>query len=184
LNADTRNDSGPDETPGRSSISLIVATDRNGVIGKDGDLPWHLPADLAHFKRTTMGKPLIMGRRTHESIGRALPGRRNVVLSRRHGWQPAEGCELARDVDEALSLLADEAEVMIIGGEAIYAAFLPRADRLYLTLVDTVVVDGDARFPALDSAAWVEASRELRPADDRNAHGLSFRMLQRREESP
>lgn len=162
-------------------IALIVATDRAGVIGKDGDLPWHLPADLRHFKQTTMGKPLIMGRRTHESIGRALPGRKNVVLSRSPEYTPAEGCSLVRSVDEAIAAAAEDSPdaVMVIGGEAVYEAFLPRAHRIYLTLVETTVADGDARFPELDDT-WEEVSREDRPADEKNPYDLSFRELLRR----
>lgn len=165
-------------------ICLIVATDRDGVIGKDGGLPWHLPADLEHFKRTTMGKPLIMGRRTHESIGRALPGRRNIVLSRSATWQPSEGCELARSVDQALELLSGEPTVMVIGGEAIYAAFLDSATHLYLTLVDTTVEGGDARFPAIDHAEWVEVDRCDHEPDQKNPLAMSFREMRRRESGP
>ena len=156
-------------------IALIVATDRAGVIGKDGDLPWHLPADLAHFKRTTMGKPIIMGRRTHDSIGRALPGRANVVLSRSDTYSPADGCLLATDVDSALSSVGDADSVMVIGGEAVYAAFLPHANRIHLTIVDTFVDGGDARFPAFEEEEWTEVSRIDRPADERNPFSLSFR---------
>lgn len=165
-------------------ITLIVATDRNGVIGKDGDLPWHLPADLKHFKKTTMGKPLVMGRRTHESIGKALPGRRNVVLSRTEGWSPAEGCDRASGVDAALALLEGEPEIMIIGGEAIYGAFLPVATRLHLTLVDTAVEGGDARFPAIDPTDWKTVTTEDRAPDDANPHAMSFRTLVRTTTTP
>ena len=161
-------------------IALIVATDRTGIIGKDGGLPWHLPADLARFKQTTMGKPLIMGRRTHDSIGRALPGRVNIVLSRADGYTPADGCRLARDVDEALDSVPDADAVMVVGGEAVYAAFLPRAQRIHLTVVDMLVVDGDARFPPLDQEQWVEVARTDVAADEKNAHAMSFRELVRR----
>ena len=161
-------------------ICLILAMDRHGVIGKNGDLPWHLPADLKHFKRTTMGKPLVMGRKTHESIGRALPGRRNVVLSRSTEWSPADGCERVSSVDEAVELLRDEPVVMVIGGEAIYAAFLPIATRLHLTVVDTEVDGGDARFVAIDHSEWNEIAREDRDPDDANPFAMSFRELVRR----
>ena len=163
-------------------VHLIVAVDRHGVIGKDGDLPWRLPADLAHFKRVTMGHPLVMGRRTHESIGRALPGRLNIVLSRDPDYAPAEGCVLARDPDEAVRRAEQDGGqvLMVIGGEAIYDAFMTHAACIHLTRVETTVDGGDARFPPLDEDLWEETHRVERAADDANAHGLSFLTLKRR----
>ena len=161
-------------------ISIIVATDLGGVIGKDGDLPWRLPADLAHFKRVTMGKPILMGRKTWESIGRPLPGRTNIVLTRNPDFQ-AEGVRVVHDVDEARRLAETEGaeELMIIGGAEIYAMFLPHADRLYLTRVDTRIEGGDAHFPPWDHHQFTELDRLSRPADDRNPHDLLFLTYER-----
>ena len=142
-------------------IALIAAVAANGVIGQDNSLPWHLPEDLKAFKRITLGKPVIMGRKTYESIGRPLPGRTNIVLSRQPDWAPP-GVLVATDLDQALDLAGQaggEGEVMVIGGEQIYRQALPRADRLYLTLVDREV-PGDTCFPAVDSAQWREVSRQ------------------------
>ena len=160
-------------------ITLIVAVARNGVIGRDGGLPWHLPEDLCHFKRTTLGKPVIMGRRTHESVGRALPGRTNVVLSRKAGYVPADGCLLARTPHDALALVGDVDEVMVVGGAAVYESFLERADRVVLTEVDADVL-GATRFPALDDDTWEVVSERTHPADDQHAYAMTFRVLERR----
>ncbi len=140
--------------------SLIVAVADNGVIGNDNQLPWRISADLKYFKQVTMGKPIIMGRLTYESIGKPLPGRSNIVVTRNIAWQ-AEGVERAGDFSEALAIakkIADDSgleEVMIIGGATIYREALPQADRLYLTRVHTEV-DGDAFFPDLDINEWLE----------------------------
>jgi dihydrofolate reductase len=117
-------------------LTLIVAAAENDVIGRDGDLPWHLPADLRHFKRVTMGKPILMGRRTHESIGRALPGRVNIVITRQPDYRAA-GCRIAHSLDEALRLAATDgaAEALVIGGAALYAEALPHADRILMTRI-------------------------------------------------
>ena len=160
-------------------ICLIGAMDRQNVIGKRGHIPWHLPADLVHFKHTTMGKPLVMGRKTHMSIGRALPGRRNIVLSRSARWVPADGCESVSGVDEAMDLLQDEAVVMVIGGQTVYAAFLAQATRLHLTMVDTQVVEGDAWFPTFDPGEWQEIARADHEPDEANRFAMSFRELVR-----
>lgn len=163
--------------PGTASrLSVVVARDRNGVIGRDGDLPWHLPDDLKRFRAITMGKPIVMGRRTHESIGRPLPGRRNVVLSRRRGYEAA-GCEVFPSLDAALAAL-DEPEIMVVGGAALYAEALPRAGRLYLTEVDAEV-EGDVRFPVLDERDWQTVGDEAHAADERHAHAFRFRVLER-----
>ncbi len=157
---------------------MICAVARNGVIGRRGELPWHLPADLAHFKRVTQGKPVVMGRRTHNSIGRALPGRRNlVVTSRERGV--AGDCEVVSSLDDALARCADASEVVVIGGAALYAEALGRARRLYLTQVHADV-EGDVYLPPLDLDAWTEVERIEHPADARHAHAFSIATLERR----
>ncbi len=152
-------------------IVLIAALAKNGVIGKDGALPWHLPDDLKHFKALTLGKPIVMGRKTYASVGRPLPKRRNVVLSRTSG--PIEGVELVRSLDEALALLRDEPEVCVIGGGEIYAAFLPLATRLELTHVEADV-EGDAKFPEIDPSSWQVTAESRHEADDRHAFAMRF----------
>lgn len=159
-------------------LSLIVAMDRNNAIGRAGGMPWHLPADLKHFKRVTLGKPLIMGRRTHESIGRALPGRRNIVVTRNRGYAAA-GCEVAHSLEEALALTATEPEVMVIGGEQLYRAALPQAERIYLTRIDAAIAGADTFFPELESTCWNEIHHERRTTDERNAYGCTFVLLER-----
>lgn len=159
-------------------ISIIVAVARNGVIGHKGELPWHLPADMAHFKRTTLGKPLIMGRRTHASIGRALSGRRNLVITRHPTWV-ADGCEIYPSLDEALEACGEAAEVVVMGGAALYAEALPRAKRLYLTQVHADV-EGDVFFPEIDLDEWVEVAHLEHPADVRHAYAFSIVTLERR----
>ena len=158
-------------------VSLVAAVAQNGIIGRDGGLPWRLPGDLRYFKALTLGKPVVMGRKTWESIGRALPGRRNVVITRQPGYA-ADGADVVDSPEAALSLLEAEAEVMIIGGEAIYRVFLDRAARIYLTEVDAEV-EGDARFPDLDRSEWVEASREEHAPDERHEHAYRFIRLDR-----
>lgn len=141
------------------TVALVAALAENRVIGKDNKLPWHLPDELAHFKALTMGKPLVMGRKTHESIGRPLPGRRNIVLTR--GETPA-GCERAGSVEEALALCQEAPEVMVIGGEDVYRQFLPLAGRQYLTMV-AGQYEGDAFYPEFDPRHWRELERNERP---------------------
>ncbi len=158
-------------------ISLIVAMDRRGVIGHDGALPWRLSADLRHFKAITMGKPLVMGRKTHESIGRPLPGRQNIVLTRQEGYASA-GCTIVHDVEDALAACAGSEEVMVMGGAALYELFLPRAGRIYLTRVQAEV-DGDTWFPPFDASAWHEVEHRDHPADARNEHPCSFLLLEK-----
>lgn len=161
-------------------ISMIAAMAHDRVIGKDNQMPWHLPADLAHFKRVTLGKPVLMGRKTFESIGRPLPGRRNLVISRNPGYQ-AEGIEVVDSVEVALALLVSSAveELMVIGGGHLYAEMLPSADRLYLTQID-LAVEGDTRFPAFDDGQWQRIDCESHPADEKNPHPYSFETWQRR----
>jgi len=162
------------------TVSLIVAMAHGRVIGQGGALPWHLPADLRHFKSLTMGKPIIMGRATHESIGRALPGRHNIVLTRQADYA-AEGCTVVSTPEAALEAAAKDGadEVMIIGGAAVYEAFLPMTARLYLTEIDADLT-GDTRFPVIDFDEWEEASRELRPADDKNPYPHAFIRYERK----
>lgn len=163
-------------------VSLVAAMGRNRVIGAGGRLPWKLPADMRRFVALTKGKPVVMGRKTFESIGKALPKRRNIVVSR--SWkQPPQGVELARSVDEALQACAGTDEVMVIGGEAIYAAALPRAQRIYLSLVDDAP-EGDAHFPRFDPEAWGVLESESVPADERNARAHTFYVLGREEKRP
>lgn len=145
-------------------VSMIAALARNGVIGKDNGLPWRLPSDLKRFKSITMGKPIIMGRRTHESIGRPLPGRHNIVVTRNEGYR-SEGCTVVHSVREALESAAGSEEVVIIGGAELYAQFFPRASRLYLTLIDREF-EGDTYFPEFDRNQWVEVLNEaVAPAE-------------------
>lgn len=148
----------------RPLISLIAAVARNGAIGKDNALLWHLPQDLQHFKRTTLGCPIIMGRKTWDSIGRPLPGRHNIVISRDPAWQ-APGVSPASSLSHAMQLAADVAKVFVIGGAQIYALALPQADELVLTEVD-IDVEGDTYFPSWNKQDFTEVSREAHaPAD-------------------
>ncbi len=153
-------------------MTLIVAMDRDGAIGKDGAMPWHLPAELKHFKESTWGKPLLMGRKTHAAIGRALPGRQNIVLTRDPEY-PAPGCVLAGSLEAAIAS-ADGDEIMVIGGAEIYALTLPLAKRLLITEVDTRVVDADVFFPALDRDGWQRRVIAEHPADERNRYAFKI----------
>ncbi len=159
-------------------LALIAAVARNGVIGRDGELPWRIPADLQYFKSTTMGKPIIMGRRTFDSIGKALPGRPNIVVTRSADFT-ADDVEVAGDLDQAVAIAARNGadEVIVIGGGEIYAAALPRADRLYLTEVH-IEAAGDVHFPALDRRQWRELSRNDHAADG-DTPAFSFVTLER-----
>ena len=159
-------------------VSIIAAMDRNRLIGNNNQLPWHLPADLAHFKQVTMGKPVIMGRKTYESIGRPLPGRANIVLSRDQGFQ-AEGVITADSLTKAIELAGDAKEVMIIGGSSIYELALPIADQLYLTYVDNSF-EGDAWFPEFDLAQWQLVDEQAHQADERNNSDYRFVTYQRK----
>lgn len=157
------------------AVVLIAALDRNNAIGRDNALPWHLPDDLKRFKALTLGKPVLMGRKTAESLGRALPKRRNLVLTR-GGAVPFDGMEAVASVDDALALIAaDGAEALcVIGGGELYALTLPMATRLHLTHVDTVVDGCDAFFPAFDAAHWRVVAREAHAVDDRHAFAFEF----------
>lgn len=155
-----------------TQLSLIVAMDENRLIGSGNRLPWHLPADLAYFKRTTMGKPIVMGRKTYESIGRPLPGRRNIVVSRNAGLGAA-GVEVVAGIDAALDLCADADEVMLIGGASLYQQTLARAERLYLTLIHHAF-EGDTWFPEFESGHWREENRRNFDADEDNPYAYSL----------
>jgi dihydrofolate reductase len=161
-------------------VALIAAFDRCHAIGKDNALPWHLPADLRRFKALTMGKPLLMGRKTAESLGRALPGRRNLVLTR-SGHAPLDGMQAVATFAEAMQLAQqDAAETLcVIGGAEVYALVLPQATLLHLTLVDTVVDGADAFFPAFDADGWRVVFRERHEADAKHASGFEFVDYQR-----
>lgn len=155
-----------------SGISLVAALDRNRAIGRGGTMPWHLPADLRHFKALTLGKPTLMGRRTALAIGRALPGRENLVLSRGDA-APYPGQVLVGSLDEAIAR-AGRRGLAVIGGGEVYCLALPRATRLHLTWIDTEVSGADTWFPDFDPDEWVETARREHPADERNAHAMSF----------
>jgi len=157
-------------------LSIIAAMDRNRLIGNNNELPWHLPADLKHFRETTMGKPIIMGRKTWESLGRALPGRTNIVITRNTGYK-AEGATVVHSLDDAIHAAGDVDEAMIIGGANLYAQALPKADRLYLTEVDGEF-EGDAWFPAIDESRWRAESSESHLPDSKNSHPYRFVILE------
>jgi len=165
-------------------IAIVVARAENGTIGDNNALPWHLPKDLQHFKQVTMGHPVLMGRKTFESIGRALPGRNNIVVTRQADWQK-ENTIVVHSLDQGLKKARQEAlksslqDVMVIGGEKIYEQALPQTQRLYLTEVHAEV-DGDAKFPAIDFADWLEIDRVTFSADSRNPYSYSFVTLDRR----
>lgn len=169
--------------PGRlmstaAAVEFVVAVAENDVIGRDQGLPWRLPADLRRFKATTMGHTILMGRRTFESIGKPLPGRRNLVLTRMAGFVAA-GCEVVHTLDEALALQGSTGPLMVIGGAEVYRLALPLARRIHLTIVHTVVADGDAHFEGWRGREWVEASRERHESDTDNPYPYSFVTLVR-----
>ena len=154
-------------------LALIAALDRNCAIGRGNALPWHLPADLKRFKALTLGHPVLMGRKTAESIGRALPGRRNLVLTRASQAPFAEQ-EVVGSLDAALASIGAQDTLMVIGGGEVYALALPFAQRLHLTLVDTAISDADAFFPRLDAREWRETTCESHAADDKHAFAYTF----------
>lgn len=158
-------------------IALIVAMDQQGGIGLNNDLPWKLPADLRYFKQITMGKPLLMGRNTHESIGRALPGRQNIVLTAQQHYQ-ANGCDVVHNIDDALAVCAAAEEVMVMGGALLYHQLLPKAQRLYLTRVQAIV-ESDTFFPAIDWSHWRLVDQQAHLADASNAYNYTFEIYDR-----
>ncbi len=158
-------------------ISIIAAMAENRVIGKENGLPWRLPADLRHFRRLTLGKPVIMGRRTYESLGKPLPERTNIIVTRNPHYLAA-GCTIVHSLEEALGRAAGAAEAMIIGGGSLYTEALPRAHRLYLTQVHQVF-PGDVSFPEFDLSQWREVERQDHEPDARNPVAYSFITLER-----
>lgn len=163
---------------GLPEIGLVVARARNHVIGRDGGLPWHLPNDLRFFKRVTMGSPIVMGRRTHLSIGRPLPGRRNLVITS----QPhvvCEGCEPVGSLEAAVAACREAGSIYVVGGASLYRVALPMATWLYLTEVEAEVA-GDTFLDPIDESGFDEVERETHPADDTHALPYTFRILRRR----
>jgi len=164
-------------TAAQPLISLIVAMAHNGVIGRNNTLPWRLPEDLKRFKAITLGKPILMGRKTFESIGKPLPGRTNLVLTRDRDWRAA-GVVVVHSVDEAIERALGAAELMTIGGAEVYRLLMPVAQRIYLTHVQADV-PGDTYFPDFDPTQWVDAQRTTHPADEKNVYAMTFVMLER-----
>lgn len=160
-------------------ISLIAAVDRNFVIGNKGNIPWYLPRDLKRFRELTLGKPIIMGRTTFESIGKALPGRLNIVLTRDLAYRSTSGYVVAHSLSESLRAAGGALEVLIIGGAEVYRQFMPLADRMYLTLVEGEF-EGDTHFPHFDWSDWKEVDRESYPADKKNPYPHTFVILERK----
>jgi dihydrofolate reductase len=171
----TRPDSPAPESAPR--VALVVAISDNGVIGNNGGLPWHLPDDLKYFKVVTFGKPVLMGRRTLESIGKPLSGRRNLVLTRSASGPPP-GVEYVHSVEQARALAAGAAELCVIGGAEVFALALPLATRIYLTRVHATIV-GDTYFPLRDFSGWHESESVAHAADNRHAYAMSFVTLDR-----
>ena len=163
--------------PADRRISLIWAMSENRVIGSDNQLPWHMSADLQYFKRTTSGHPVILGRKNYQSIGKPLPNRVNIVLTRARDFD-APGCKVVHSTDEALSVAGHETEIFIIGGAEIYKEFLPLAQKLYITEIHADIA-GDTTFPQYSNEDWQEIFREHHDADDRNPYPYSFVVCQR-----
>jgi dihydrofolate reductase len=163
---------------GAAALELVLAVAENDVIGRGNQLPWHLPADLRHFKSLTLGKPVLMGRRTYESIGKALPGRTNIVLSRSAEFSPSD-CVVVKTLDDARVAAGARSALMVIGGADIYRQCLPLASRIHLTLVHAQIEDGDTLFAGWRDAEWDASSRERHEADDKNAYAYSFITLER-----
>ncbi len=159
-------------------ISFIWGQDRNRLIGRNNALPWKLPADMAWFKKSTMGKPILMGRKTYESIGRPLPGRTNLILTRQADLQ-VEGCTVVHSLDEAKSVVPDADEIMVMGGAEIYALLFDQAGRLYITEIDAEF-EGDAWFPEFDRRCWQEVFHESHQPDEKNAYPYAFSVLERK----
>ncbi|MFN2162650.1 MAG: dihydrofolate reductase [Candidatus Promineifilaceae bacterium] len=166
--------------PERPLVSFVVAMDRNRLIGKGSGLPWRLPDEIRRFKAITMGHPVLMGRKTYETIPqkfRPLPGRTNIILTRQKGYE-APGCIVVHSMEEALSAVSPEEELMVIGGSQLFNALLPVVDRLYLTEIDGQY-EGDVYFPELNMTQWSEVAREEHPRDDRHDSSFVFLMLDR-----
>lgn len=161
------------------NLSLIVAMSDNRVIGRDGDLPWRMSSDLRRFRSLTMGHYVILGRKTYDSIGRPLPGRTFVVLTRDESFQ-SDFAQVAHDIDEAVGIVQEDDQPFVIGGAEIYRLFLPRVDSIYLTSVHTTIADGDAFFPDLDLKQWNVADSKSLDASDRDEFASTFEILTRR----
>ena len=159
-------------------LSIIAAMDKNRVIGKDGNLPWHISSDLKNFKKITMGKPILMGRKTHESIGEVLPGRENIILTKKRNYF-VEGCIVKNNLDEVLSNFKKVSELIVMGGATLYEQTLDKAEKLYFTEV-RACIEGDVFFPEYDSDQWVEISRNCFKADENNEYDYSFTVLERK----
>lgn len=160
------------------NISLIVAMDKDGAIGKDNKLPWHLPNELAYVKKMTMGCPIILGRKNYESIGRALPGRRNIILTR-DKYFSANGCEIAHSVEEVLEICKNEEEIFIFGGEQIYKLFMPYVDTMYVTRIE-YVFHGDTFFPVTDFMDWDEMTVTPGLTDEKNPYIYNYYVYKRK----
>ncbi|WP_216092555.1 dihydrofolate reductase [Candidatus Marithrix sp. Canyon 246] len=158
-------------------LNLCVATDENGLIGNNNALPWHLPADLKHFRKITMGKPIIMGRKTYESIGHALPGRLNIVLTNNINFS-LDNCTVMHTIKEILSFSKDYDESVVIGGAKLYESFLPQIQRMYITRIHAEFI-GDTYFPNYDSTEWREIQKQTYLADQKNSYNYSFSILER-----
>ena len=161
-----------------AAVELVVAVSENDVIGRANQLPWRLPADLKHFKTLTMGHHILMGRKTYASIGKALPGRTNWVLSRSSDFAPPD-CKVVRSLQQGQIVAGSEAPLMVIGGAEVYRLCLPYAARIHLTLVHAKISDGDTFFSAWRNPEWTESNRERHEADDKNAYAYSFLTLDR-----
>lgn len=168
------------KTPPR--LNLIVAVARNNVIGLGGKMPWHLPAELAYFKQITTGHPIIMGRKTFESIGRPLPGRRNIVVTHNRQWQH-QGVDVVHSLADAIARIdaTNDTAAFVIGGATLYVEALDHADQIYLTTIDADI-SGDTYFPALPMDVWQETSRAHRSRDEKNPYDVDFIVLKRRSE--
>lgn len=162
-------------------VSIIVAMDESRVIGKDNKLPWHLPRELQYVKRTTMGHPIILGRKNYESIGRPLPGRRNIIVTRNEHFQ-AEGCEIAHNIDEVFQMCKSEEEIFIFGGEEIYKLFLPYTNKLYITKIHHTF-EGDTFFPEINEHEWIEQFAEEGITDDKNPYRYSYHIFEKMNDS-
>jgi dihydrofolate reductase len=166
-----------------AALELVVAAAENDVIGRAGQLPWHLPADLRHFKSLTVGRHILMGRKTYESIGKALPDRTNLVMSRTANFAPA-GAKVVATLKDAQQAAAGQPQLMVIGGAEIYRQCLPIARRIHLTLVHTQIQGGDTFFSAWRGTQWREVQRERHEADAKNSYAYSFVTLDRMDEPP
>lgn len=162
----------------RPIISFIWGQDRNRLIGRNNALPWKLPADMAWFKKSTMGKPILMGRKTYESIGRPLPGRTNLILTRQTDLQ-IEGCTEVHSLDEAKAAVPEADEIMVMGGAEIYTLLFDQAERLYITEIDTAF-EGDAWFPEFDRSQWKETFHASHQPDEKNAYPYAFIIMERK----